>query len=132
MKKFAAAILAILYLGTSFGATMNIHYCMGKLEGWDFAKTKSKSCAKCGMEKKDKNNNGCCRDEHKFFKNNIDQKTTDGSASLLQLFATSLPIRTLSFAIYPNLFLATTAPFGHAPPDYHEADVYIRNCVFRI
>jgi hypothetical protein len=34
MKKFITAILAVLYLGTSSGATIHMHYCMGKLAEW--------------------------------------------------------------------------------------------------
>ncbi|MBK8522228.1 MAG: hypothetical protein IPL54_15650 [Chitinophagaceae bacterium] len=33
-EKFITAILAVLYLGTSSGATIHMHYCMGKLAEW--------------------------------------------------------------------------------------------------
>ena len=66
MKKFVTAILAVLYLGTSTGATVHMHYCMGKLADWGLGHNKSKTCGNCGMEKSEEKDNGCCKDEHKF------------------------------------------------------------------
>ena len=54
MKKFITAILAVLYLGTSSGATIHMHYCMGKLADWGLGHQNSKTCGNCGMEKPDK------------------------------------------------------------------------------
>jgi hypothetical protein len=52
MKKLFVAILAILYLSTSTGATLHVHYCMGRLAGWGLGHNNSKTCGKCGMEKR--------------------------------------------------------------------------------
>ena len=49
----------------SSGIAMEIHYCMGKKAGVDFYKTENEKCGRCGMTEK---KNGCCSDEHKFFK----------------------------------------------------------------
>ena len=52
MKKFLTSILAFLYLSTSMGATIHLHYCMGKLASWGLIDHERKNCAQCGMIKK--------------------------------------------------------------------------------
>jgi hypothetical protein len=54
MKKLIVAILSLLYICTSTGATVHMHYCMGKLADWDFGHNTSKTCSGCGMKKLDK------------------------------------------------------------------------------
>jgi hypothetical protein len=116
MKKFITAILAVLYLGTSSGATIHMHYCMGKLAGWGFSHSKSKTCPKCGMEKKDKADKGCCKDEHKFLKNDAAQKLAENNLQLLQLFSVAIPSQ---FVELPEIDFPTVTeenPISHAPP----------------
>lgn len=132
MKKVFVAIFALLYISTSVGATVQMHYCMGKLADWGIGHNQSKTCGKCGMEKTVENDNGCCKDEHKFIKNNADQKTADAGFQILQAFAIALPV---SFIEIPsNDFPSVTEenPISHAPPQPNSIAVYIRNCVFRI
>ncbi len=52
MKKVLTTILAFVYLSTSMGATIHLHYCMGKLASWGLIDHESKNCTKCGMVKK--------------------------------------------------------------------------------
>ena len=80
MKKVLATILAFVYLSTSMGATIHLHYCMGKLASWGLIDHDSKNCTKCGMVKKTPGSHfmaakmDCCRDEHKQIKTDKDQK----------------------------------------------------------
>jgi hypothetical protein len=80
MKKVLATILAFVYLSTSMGATIHLHYCMGKLASWGLIDHESKNCTKCGMVKKTSGSHlmaakmDCCRDEHKQIKTDKDQK----------------------------------------------------------
>jgi hypothetical protein len=80
MKKVLSVILAFVYLSTSMGATIHLHYCMGKLASWGLIDRESKNCAKCGMVKKPSATQntttkmGCCRDEQKQIKTDKDQK----------------------------------------------------------
>lgn len=64
MKNFLVSILAVLYLGLSSRATIDVHYCMDKLLGVDFnhPTASAKKCNNCGMEELT-NVNTCCRDE---------------------------------------------------------------------
>lgn len=132
MKKFIAAILAIIYLGTSSGATVEMHFCMGKLADWSLGHNKSETCSKCGMEKSDEMDNGCCKDERKFIKNISDQKTVETGFQLLQLIAAALPLAFVE--LFPVGFPAITEenPVSHAPPRSDGVAVYIRNCIFLI
>ena len=45
MKKAIVSILAVLYLCSSAGATVHLHYCMGKLVNWSWL-TRTKINAK--------------------------------------------------------------------------------------
>ena len=132
MKKLLVAIFAVLYMGTSIGATVQMHYCMGTLADWGVGHNDSKTCEKCGMEKEPGKDNGCCRDEHKFFKDNTDQQSAQAGLQILPLPVTALP--SFHITILPDYFPGVTweNPMSHAPPPGAAVAVYIRNCVFRI
>jgi hypothetical protein len=74
MKKLLSAMLALLYLGTSVGATVELHYCMGRLVEWSLWHKDNSICSNCGMEKKHELTKGCCKDEYKQIKIDKDQK----------------------------------------------------------
>src|SRR5688572_3339918 len=90
MKKLIVAILAVLYIGTSTGATLHMHFCMGDLADWGLGVNKSKTCGKCGMDKSDEKNNGCCKDEHKLIKNDSDQKLVESAFQLQKIMAVAI------------------------------------------
>lgn len=62
MKKFIVTFLAIFYIGASSGATVHVHYCMGKLIDWGLSDSEANDCSNCGMEKS--KSEDCCKDEH--------------------------------------------------------------------
>jgi hypothetical protein len=131
MKKIIVAILAILYMGTSTGATLHMHFCMGKLADWGLSHNDSKTCGKCGMEQSEIAN-GCCKDEQKFVKNNADQKNVEVLFQVNQAIAIALPV---SFFVMPSVnFPAETISnfVSNTPPRCAVVAVYIRNCVFLI
>ena len=126
MKKLFSFILAIVYLTSSVGATVHLHYCMNKLVNWSL-KDEGGKCKNCGMEK----DGGCCKDENKFVKNNLDQNLTS----------------TIQFSYYPLIdspgsFIAfnNNCPFryineyliNHGPPIKSGSDILVHNCIFRI
>ena len=130
MKKFIVAIFSIFYLAISCGFTVHMHYCMGKLADWDLGHNKSKTCSKCGMEKSNEKDNGCCKDEHKFVKNVSDQKIAEAGlqmAKVLTLTVSFIEIPTIDFHV-----VTEENPVSHAPPRSGGVAVYIRNCVFLI
>lgn len=132
MKKFLTVILALVYMSTSTGANIHMHYCMGKLADWGLGHNKSKTCGECGMEKSDEKDNGCCKDVHKFIKNDTDQKNAEAGFQMMQLVSIALP--TSSFEISDNNIPSVTQenPISHAPPRSSGVAVYILNRTFLI
>lgn len=132
MKKIILAILAVVYIGTSTGAMVNMHYCMGKLADWGLGRNTSKTCGNCGMKKIAEKDNGCCNDKYQFFKNAADQQITVAGLLTTPVDIVVLPV---SFFEIPSIdFLPVTEenPKVHAPPRTYGVAVYIRNCVFLI
>lgn len=138
MKKFAAAILAVIYLSTSVGATVHLHYCMGKLFSWSLFDKDAKNCGKCGMPKYNKDNHcvslteGCCKDTETHFQLDKDQKTTESNNVLSILTVAALPVATI---ILPDHFVNAHIagyPTANAPPDPDKIPLFLRNCTFRI
>ena len=134
MKKFIVTIFAFFYLCLSTGATVHLHYCMGKLVEWSlWHENKDGKCSRCGMPKSQKKTNkGCCKDEQKSIKIVNDQKATANEYQDLQtIFNTvassfiELPAGILSPVIYKN-------QVSHSPPRSSIAEIYLLNRVFRI
>ena len=84
------------------------------------------------MKKNEEKGNGCCKDEHKFFKTDTDQKTVEAGFQLIQLVSVVLPVSFIE--IPPNDFSSLTEenPICNAPPRSSGVAVYIHNCVFLI
>lgn len=132
MKKFLIIIVAVLYLFTSTGATLHLHYCMGELTQWNLSDQESSVCPGCGMDKKESEKKGCCKDEARFLKSSIDQKTME---SAFQIFALSGIVLVPHDIVLPSIHIATIAedlPVGNAPPDQPGHAVYILNSAFLI
>jgi len=132
VKKFLLAILAFVYISTSIGATVHVHYCMGKMADWGFGQNEDKTCNKCGMEQSDQKGNGCCNDENKLIKNNTDQKTTAAALQMAQLVAVDLPVSIYEISTTGFTSVTEENPVSNAPPRSNSVAVYIRNCVFRL
>ena len=127
MKKTIIAILAILYLGSSSGFGMDIHYCMGKQSGVDLFSVQKPKCAKCGMTDK----KGCCQDKHQFYKlKDVHQSVTAFAYLAPPEFALT------SFFIFNNSDIiikdVDSALLNNSPPNFVRPSLCILNCVFRI
>ena len=126
MKKILALILSVVYLTSSVGATVHLHYCMDKLINWSFSDEGNK-CKNCGMEK----SGNCCKDENKFVKNSLDQSAT-GAIQLLQPPAIDTHISFTGVSDNCSFPSINEYPINHSPPVDDGVDIRIRNCVFRI
>ena len=137
MKRVLISILAFFYLSTSLGATLHLHYCMGKLVSWGFVSNESENCSFCGMPKKKSagenqiRKNNCCKDDHKEIRTVGDQKSFayDGqvqnssfSAVLTHHFSAE---NMVSCLCQPHDLIQAHSKSDHQP-------VYLRNCNFRI
>jgi len=128
VKKVIVTILAFLYLGMSSGIAMEIHYCMGKKAGVDFFGNDNDRCGKCGMKEK---KNGCCNDEHKFYKLSDSHKNVSNTLSFeAPVVSIPEPLPTFDFLLIPIPVKSNIA--NHSPPAYDRPPVCILHCVFRI
>lgn len=110
------------------GATVHLHYCMDKLINWSLLNSEGNKCDKCGMEK----DGGCCKDENKFVKNNVDQKVAESSIQLIKMPAVAVPA---AFIYTPeSYFSSLTQEYArsNAPPRSNGVGIYILNSVFRL
>ena len=129
MKKFIVAILAILYLSTSTGATIQLHYCMDRLVDWGIAHGDNSKCSNCGMEKGHK---GCCKDEYKLIKNENDQKLSEGFTQLGKFTSEIVQANFPDYSIkLPNVFVIEF-PKDNRPTRSSQTPINILNCVFLI
>ena len=129
MKKFLVTILALVYLASSSGAVVNLHYCMGKLKSWDLSHTSKNTCGNCGMEKANKS---CCHDEQKQLQTAKDQQLTVVD---FQFCTTSAATFIHDFAglsiLFPVAVLLPVAPVM-PPPGSGKVSIFIRQRNFRI
>ncbi len=130
MKRVLATILAIIYLTTSVGATVQLHYCMSDLVGWELSAKQSSSCSTCGMTKK--GHKGCCHNEQKIIKIEKDQKNVEESSVILKA---PLALIQTNYSVFPRVDLFNSIeenPVSNAPPHKYKVPVYLYNSVFRI
>jgi len=128
MKKVLVSILAVFYLASSVGATVHLHFCMDKLINWSLLNSDGNKCEKCGMEK----DGGCCKDENKFVRNNIDQKVAESGIQLIQMAAVATPVALIyPFEYYFSSLIQEYSRINAPPRDYG-VGIYILNSVFRL
>lgn len=127
MKKFLVTILAVIYLATSTGTTINIHYCMGKK--YDLQFFNHKKCSKCGMRI---NKPGCCKTEYQLCKIKDNHIGSENVAipfihfSIIYFFNSALIIN--SVPLKPVAIINSS----HSPPLYNGIPAYISHCIYRI
>jgi len=132
MKKFIVLILSILYITTSSGATLHVHYCMGKLAGLDLWEKEAGKCGKCGMKKSARAGKNCCSDQKQKVKGEKDQKLVNTSVN--QILQAGEAVNA-SYAVLPDVYVTSPAlenPRSNAPPFSSKVGYYILNCTFRI
>ena len=132
MKKLLLLILAFTYFASTSGATVYMHYCMGKMVEWNVMGNEKEKCPHCGMDKSNKDGKGCCKDEHKQLKVTNDHSITETAFQGMQLVALALPAS--HFEVPDANFSSITEenPTSNAPPRSSGVAIYKRNCVFRI
>ena len=137
MKKFLAAILAFLYLSTSMGATIHLHYCMGKLISWGLSNHESKTCSLCGMEKHNgmqddhASNKNCCRDEHKTITADKDQKADRTEFHFTSISSDPAIIYFQESTVgIPSM--SVESPKANSPPILSGQPIFLLNRNFRI
>ena len=130
MKKLLITITALVYFAVSSGATVNLHYCMGKLMSWDLLDKSQGKCDSCGMEKT--GHKGCCHDEHKQLKVEKDQKVSESAFQFLFISAAVIAPVHMGLPVVYFSNLVTNNPTAHAPPHLGGVPIFVLNRNFRI
>ena len=128
MKKLLASITLLLYFVVSTGFVVSVHYCMDKVNSLQLGDVEQHQCGRCGMPIKD--SKGCCKDEVKVVKMQVDQTVAKLVKPDFSLPATV--VSNTAFRLTP-LFNNTQkeVPVAHGPP-LSKQDTYLQNCVFRL
>lgn len=129
MKKFAAAILLLIYFAVSTGFVINLHYCMDKVAAVEMGESHSDECATCGMPLTDKES--CCRNEVKVVK--LYQDLVPAYSVIFELASLPAIITSLHYLTIPFQNSAHHITYwSHAPPFISKQDTYLTNRVFRL
>ena len=80
MKKILASISMLVYFAMTCGVIVNLHYCMGRVQSFEFYGIEKKVCDVCGMSLK--NTHGCCKEEMKILKIQDDQNKAQASYTI--------------------------------------------------
>ena len=138
MKRLLTTILAFLYLSTSMGATIHLHYCMGKLASWGLINHESKKCAKCGMVKKAAPSQGvtakmnCCSDEHKQIKTDKDQKLSSSEFFKYIVLSQAIALNETALQNVHAVSISTEFPNTNAPPLSGKLPLFVLYRNFRL
>jgi hypothetical protein len=84
------------------------------------------------MSKSNEKDSGCCKDEHKFIKNDNDQKIVESFVVNLSLQVADLPVSFPTLADAPVVSITEANPVGNSPPRSSGIAVYILNRTFLI
>lgn len=133
MKKLLVSILAFLYVASSTGATVHMHYCMGRLVNLGLASEQTK-CSKCASKEDNAScSKKCCKDAQKTIKSQQDQKLAENGLQLIHLTALTTPSDYLSPVDITGISSLTEQyPISHAPPLKEADKIYILHCTYRI
>jgi hypothetical protein len=138
MKKVLATILAFVYLSGSLGATIHLHYCMGKLASWGLIDHESKNCAHCGMVKKTSGSQSmtvkmnCCRDEHKQIKTDKDQKLFPSEFFKYNNLSQAIALNEPSVQSIKAFSISIEYPNTNAPPLLDKLPLFVLYRNFRL
>lgn len=126
MKKIIALLLAVLYIGTTSGVVLNVHYCMGKISSVKVDNFRNTFC-KCGKKEA---GGSCCKTEIRVVKFSNDHQASLASFDV-KVPAVILPSRVSLIDLCEINTHIPVRPAANAPPGTSSKS-YIENCVFRI
>ena len=132
MKKLFVAILALIYITTSTGVIIHMHYCMGKVIEWKFVSNIKNTCGNCGKVKVDGKDNGCCKDKVKLVRNNADQRNAELAFQMIHFMAIEMPLSFIEISPIDFTTVTVKNPTSHAPPMHRGVPIYMLNCLYLI
>ena len=103
---------------------------MGKKVGVEIISDDDEACARCGMTEKD---NGCCHDEHKFYKLEIPGKQVS-ACTACDFLSKTTAILPHDFSFIVTYSEATNYLYHIQPVvlSYSPPRLYVFHCVYRL
>jgi hypothetical protein len=124
------AILALCYLVFTSGFTLNVHYCMGKVDSIQIGANHTDICGKCGMHTED--SKGCCKDETNIYKIEDNHNASQFQYDFAKSF-TALPTTFFDFQLTSTKISKEVIPqFTDTSPPPLLRDRCILFSIFRI
>jgi hypothetical protein len=129
MKQISALFLMLLYVLPTFGNTLSMHYCGGKLASVSFGYSVSKKCG-CDVNS---TKEGCC-DDKSYQLNTLDKQYKSPQFQILSDNKTPLiaPVYPSFILAFNCIDLSSFSPEDHHPPNKNQIPLFVLNQVFRI
>jgi hypothetical protein len=124
MKKFLVTILALVYLTSTFGASVRLDCCLEKLVSATLGTPASHEDL-CSEEK-------TCKDDHKQSRLDHEQKRNDAKIRIAKFVPSSLNTSFYGYPFHAVTTLTETYPVNNAPPQQAKVPLFILHCVHRI
>ncbi|THU39178.1 hypothetical protein FAM09_11725 [Niastella caeni] len=125
MKKFLVTILALVYLTSTFGATLRLDCCPEKLVSIGL-----------GISTRDnqwgEDNKGNCKDDHKQTKLGHEQKRSDAKIRVAKIVPASISTDFPEYSFQAVSTLTEAYPVNNAPPQQANIALFILHCVHRL
>ena len=115
MKNLLTILLLVLYTTSTIGATVHVHYCMGKLVGYSLRHSDVDACDKCGM-KETKQKKGCCNEEHKQIKVKDEHNKANANEYVAKVFFAPSFITHTRYVVYSEVLSNTVVTNNYHPP----------------
>ncbi len=131
MSRILLAISLFFLLILSSGWTLNVHYCMNRVEQVSLFAYEEHHCSRCGMEQEE--SNGCCHQEEQLVK--LIQDQCPPQFSNYEIAPATVFISPVKKFISTDLIAKadpTSGPIHHPPPNGSPLPLFIRHGVFRI
>ena len=130
MKNFFVAILTLLYVSSSAGATIYNYYCWSNLSNNDLCCHSSLTFKKFTTAQQDLPNNNCCEAEHNFVNDQKPQHPALVVFKIKHSVAKALPFSHFEATCYNIATTETKNSLFYLFPVNSGVAIYIRNCVF--
>ena len=120
------------------GATIHLHYCMGKLTSWGLINHENKNCEGCGMLKNKTASHSmsaktdCCRDEHMQIKTDKDQKLFPSEFFKYNYLSPTIALNDNSVQSTKAVSISAEYPNTNAPPLSDKLPLFILYRNFRL
>jgi len=131
MKRFLISTFVLFYFSVASGATVEFHYCMGKLVEWGMAHPdkESEACGNCKMSAEDSKD--CCKKDQQEVKIEKAQKAQFNFHFKSFPSVVALP-GDFETRLLPVQQINTGANYSHAPPRTEKTPVFLMLRTFRI